>query len=210
VARSDSFVSSRLLPEAARLAELEAVVESGLQTFVAVGQALMEIRDARLYRESHETFEVYCRDRWGWTARRSNQLIAAAEVGNMLPVANARQAAELAPLRDEPERMRDAWQEASSNGEPTALKVREAVQRVLPPVSEEAREKQRRWAATTNVLDGLAHFDRPAIAEQAEVEAALLDSSIAATRGQEITPERLRSAAAWLALLADSLERRST
>jgi len=76
-------------------------------------------------------------------------------------------------------------------------------------VSEEAREKQRRWAATTNVLDGLAHFDRPAIPEQAQVEAALLDSAIAATRGQEITPERLRSAAAWLALLADSLERRS-
>ena len=41
------------VPERSRLAELEAVVEAGLQTFVDVGLALSEIRDGRLYRKTH-------------------------------------------------------------------------------------------------------------------------------------------------------------
>ncbi|HEX6762895.1 MAG TPA: hypothetical protein VF094_08855 [Gaiellaceae bacterium] len=46
--------------ESARLAELEHVVEQGLQTFVEVGLALAEIRDGRLYRATHSTFAEYC------------------------------------------------------------------------------------------------------------------------------------------------------
>ena len=48
----------------ARLPELEAVIERGLATFIEVGKALMEIQDGRLYRETHATFEDYCRQRW--------------------------------------------------------------------------------------------------------------------------------------------------
>ncbi len=51
--------------EATRLAELEEQISSGLATFVAVGQALLEVRDRRLYRQTHATFEAYCRERWG-------------------------------------------------------------------------------------------------------------------------------------------------
>jgi hypothetical protein len=48
---SDALVAPGLLPaERGRLAELEQVVERGLQTFVEVGLALTEIRDSRLYR----------------------------------------------------------------------------------------------------------------------------------------------------------------
>jgi hypothetical protein len=46
-----------------RLETLERVIESGLRTFVEVGEALMEIRDQRLYQDA--TFEDYCRERWG-------------------------------------------------------------------------------------------------------------------------------------------------
>ena len=56
-----------------RLAECEAVIERGQQTFIEVGQALMEIRDSRLYRETHATFEAYCNERWGWTRRLREQ-----------------------------------------------------------------------------------------------------------------------------------------
>lgn len=73
----------------------------------------------------------------------------------------------------------------------------------------DAADKQLRWAATMNVLDGLAHFDRPAIEDQASTEAALFDPQIAATRGETITSDRLRRAAAWSALLADALERKT-
>jgi len=60
-----------------RLAELEIVVGQGLDTFIEVGTALMEIRDSRLYKELHPTFEEYCLERWGFTASRARQMIAA-------------------------------------------------------------------------------------------------------------------------------------
>jgi site-specific DNA-methyltransferase (adenine-specific) len=101
---------SRLAPvERSRLGELEQVVERGLRTFVEVGNALREIRDSRLYRETHATFEDYCRERWGWSRRHANRQIEAADVAVALgptgPIPpNERQARELVPLlRDEGE-----------------------------------------------------------------------------------------------------------
>jgi hypothetical protein len=38
------------LPPAVRLIELESVIETGIKTFVEVGNALLEIRDSKLYR----------------------------------------------------------------------------------------------------------------------------------------------------------------
>lgn len=67
-----------VLAERKRLADLEQVVERGLQTFYEVGSALLEIRDKRLYRQSHNTFETYCRERFGFSDSRGRQLIAAA------------------------------------------------------------------------------------------------------------------------------------
>jgi hypothetical protein len=67
------------LSEGSRLAELEAVVERGFQTFIDVGQALQEIRDGRLYRATHATFAEYCRERFGFSDSRGRQLIAAAK-----------------------------------------------------------------------------------------------------------------------------------
>jgi hypothetical protein len=84
-----------------RLADLEAIVERGLQTFVEVGLALAEIRDARLYRTTHPSFEAYCAECWRFGDRRARQLIATAEIGTMVPVANERQARELLPLADD-------------------------------------------------------------------------------------------------------------
>jgi hypothetical protein len=70
------------------LAELEAVIERGRQTFVEVGTALWKIRGRRLYRErEHATFEEYCQKRWGWTSRHAErQMIAAAVVENVRPI----------------------------------------------------------------------------------------------------------------------------
>lgn len=39
------------------LASCEQRIERGLKTFIDVGQALAEIRDSRLYKGTHETFE---------------------------------------------------------------------------------------------------------------------------------------------------------
>lgn len=117
-----------------RLAELEAVIERGLQTFVDVGTALMEIRDSRLYRETHGTFEDYCRERWGMVRRQADRLIEAAEVtanlrptGPILPTAE-RQARPLASFPADTQRQ--VWQravETAPNGKVTARHVEQTV-----------------------------------------------------------------------------------
>ena len=85
------------LPERGRLDELEAVIERGMQTFVEVGEALMEIRDGRLYKQDYGTFEAYCKERWGFSRGHGYRLIAAAELSPVgdIPPANERQAREL-------------------------------------------------------------------------------------------------------------------
>ncbi|WP_392476587.1 hypothetical protein [Nostoc sp. C110] len=50
------------------------------RAFFEAGKALMELRDRRLYRSTHHTFENYCRDRFGHSRQKSNYLIAAADV----------------------------------------------------------------------------------------------------------------------------------
>ncbi len=101
------------------LETLESVIEHGRQIFVDVGNALTEIRDRRLYQEQgYHTFEGYCLERWGWTASRSRQLIAAAEVVNVLesvttvtPTTES-QARELVPLmRHAPEQVANVFEE---------------------------------------------------------------------------------------------------
>ncbi len=62
----------------------EAVIERGLQTFVAVGGALLAIRDGRLYRAQYPTWEAYCQARWGIKRSYANKLIAAAELADGL------------------------------------------------------------------------------------------------------------------------------
>ena len=73
-----------LLAESLTLAECEAVIERGLQTFVEVGNALLTIRDGRLYRAIAGTFEDYCRERWNMSRPRAYQLIDAAMTVNNL------------------------------------------------------------------------------------------------------------------------------
>jgi hypothetical protein len=72
--------SGALTPaESARLADLESIVKRGITTFVEVGNALFEIREAGLYRETHATFSAYCKEQWGFSDSRGRQMIAAAK-----------------------------------------------------------------------------------------------------------------------------------
>lgn len=69
----------------ADLARCEQVIERGKVAFVEVGLALMEIRDKRGYKlAGHETFEAYCRERWGWTSQNAEYHIGAATVARAL------------------------------------------------------------------------------------------------------------------------------
>lgn len=66
---------------------MEAVIREGEKAFAAVGNAIIEIRDTKLWEDSHETFEAYCQDTFGWSGSRARQLASAATVQNALPPA---------------------------------------------------------------------------------------------------------------------------
>lgn len=48
--------------------------------FLEAGQALMELRDRRLYRSTHRTFEEYCRERFGYSCDAAYLKISATAV----------------------------------------------------------------------------------------------------------------------------------
>jgi hypothetical protein len=74
---------------------MEGVVQSHLESFSKAGDALVAIRDGRLYRETHGTFEDYCRERWEMSKTQANRLIAAAAViHNIVKVKESRDIAE--------------------------------------------------------------------------------------------------------------------
>ncbi len=133
------------------LLNLENIIQKGLSSFYEVGAALITIRNSRLYRETHGTFEEYCQDRWNIKRRQAYRLIDAAEVvenvslGTQTPPATERQARPLAPLI--PEQQREAWTEATQKAESesrpvTAHDVEDAVCKLNPHVSFNSGENE--------------------------------------------------------------------
>jgi phage N-6-adenine-methyltransferase len=139
--------------ESQRLEVLESVIDAGMQTFVHVGNALLEIRDSRLYRTSHGTFEDYCRERWGLERRRAYQLMDAAQVVGHLDVNPGTQIGEkhIRPLTVlEPEQQREVWQravETATNGKVTAAHVQTVVNEYRKPAEMPTPYPLPAWAA---------------------------------------------------------------
>jgi hypothetical protein len=149
--------------ESATLSGCEERIERGLQTFVEVGQALATIREKRLYRTEHETFEDYCRQRWSMSARHANRSIeAAAVVESMGPMGptptNERQVRELAKV-PEAERA-DVWRETveRTEGKPTAAAVAELAEQRR----KQAAEQRDARALLLRAVDLLAPANRNA------------------------------------------------
>jgi len=116
-----------------QLEACETVIRRGLATFVEVGTALATIRDERLYRESHETFEDYCREAWNFGRQRAAALIEAAGIVNVVSeisdirVSTESHAAALAPIikAEGPERAAEVLAEVAEAGPVTARAIRE-------------------------------------------------------------------------------------
>ena len=126
----------------------EAIIARGLATFTEVGASLLIIRDNRLYKETHSTFESYCQERWGWSKRHANRHIQAAHLGDILgPIGpkptTESQARELTPLRDQPDVLRDAWDQVQTEGNVTAQSIRDAVREKRDGMRQELREINR-------------------------------------------------------------------
>ncbi|MFF5783214.1 hypothetical protein ACFY7Y_40665 [Streptomyces virginiae] len=161
--------------ERADLAVCERAV-SGLQTaFTVAGKALATINQARLYRETHGSFEAYLIDRWGMKRAHAYRLIEAWPV-----------AASLSPRGDTPpekhirallpvskrhgvEAARAVYEELREQDVPvTTTRVTEAVQ-ALPPRLDSPEEA--RAAVRTAVAEGrLTRPRRPVEADVQEQE----------------------------------------
>lgn len=123
------------------MANCESIIKDQLAIFYKVGEALATIRDQKLYRETHKTFEAYCQEKWSFTRRHANHLISAFGVAMNLGTTGSqkadlpdgeRAARELASLQ-EPAQQKEAWERAKSKAgdkKPKARQVREAVREV--------------------------------------------------------------------------------
>lgn len=93
----DTQLISLTETEASDLSACETLIEKNLTCFVDCGNALLKIRDARLYRADFPDFQSYCRERWQIGRSHAYRLIEAAEVAQSVPeVETERQARELA------------------------------------------------------------------------------------------------------------------
>lgn len=125
------------------LENCERVIQSGMDTFMEVGGALTVIRDQRLYRASHKTFEEYCREKWDMTGRRARQLCAAAGVvRNLLEERNPEAVQSPKSKVQSPEDDRNGRAQMADGKEPedelglfanNGLKLQQAVDRLTKP-----------------------------------------------------------------------------
>lgn len=124
--------------EADRLEDCEYIIERGLTTFVAVGNAMLEVRERKLWRGAYKSFEEWVETRFEVGRRQADRTIAASQVVVLLDGVEVKPrseavARELVPLRDEPGELQSAWTEVLvEHGErPTAAQTHEIVQRHL-------------------------------------------------------------------------------
>jgi hypothetical protein len=62
------------------LKRFEVVIERGIRTFHEVGEALAAVRDRKLYRATHRSFQEYCEQRWNMSRPHAYRLIEAAAI----------------------------------------------------------------------------------------------------------------------------------
>lgn len=123
--------------ERSRYVELKPLILDGINSFVTVGQWLLEVSDNRLYREEYATFADFVQAECNISAPRAYQLCEAAAVIKSLPpeslplVDNERQARALAKVA--PAKRAEVLEKAALAGEVTAKSIREAAQEEEPP-----------------------------------------------------------------------------
>ncbi len=128
--------------ETAILMDCESIIRRGMATFIAVGAALIRIRDLRLYRTSASSFEAFCRQSLRMSKQYTYSVMACSGVVSVLgenPEFAGRlpeNEAQARPLKGlERQELFQSWQqvlEKAGSHPVTARLVREVVRRVHP------------------------------------------------------------------------------
>jgi len=134
-----SSVNMLNLVERRDLERCETEIRKDLGAFVRVGQAMLEIKERKLYREKYSTFEQYCQQSWGYKRHYAYHLLSAAAVCsemltmvNISPPENERQVGPLHGLSGE--EAAAAWKraaEVAGSRRITGHMVKNAVQRFV-------------------------------------------------------------------------------
>lgn len=164
--------------ERTKLRKLEATVAEGIASFVVVGEALKEIRDAKLYRESHKTFEKYVDDKWGFEKRHAYRLIDASETSKKLcptgslneRVAEIKTERQLRELRDVPaesiEAVVNKAADIAGDERITASDIKQAREEVLAPEAKPEPPKDA-WEDVVDEPEPAADARHETVAERA-------------------------------------------
>lgn len=168
------------IDESHELERCEVVIKQGLQTFIEVGQALMTIKEKRLYRIGFKTFEDYCVERWSISRPRAFQLIEAANVisglstiVDILPKTES----QVRPLTSlEPEIQKEVWTEVvKTHGDNiTAAKVQTVVDD-WKPVNQEIKDIKSEPMFAISTPEELLKKAKEVAKERAEVKRQIID-----------------------------------
>ena len=169
-----NIVPVRILSEAEK-AERDSLERTVQQAFFVAGQALKALRDKKLYRETHATFESYVRDRFDYTRAAAYYLIKSSIVyenlqcqqfvdtnksTNILPTKES-QCRPLAKLS--PERQIEVWQTAVDKAEgkvPSARIVKGIISQSSSDVDIKAKPKDSEMIYKSGVgIDYIVHLD---------------------------------------------------
>jgi hypothetical protein len=177
----------------------ESVIETGITTWIEVGNALLGIRDRKLYRIEHSTFEDYCRSKWNIDRTYAHRLMSGAEVVNankdLLPTGNISERAvrEAAKVKD-PVKQREVIKKAviiSGGKTPTAKTVKVVVEQQEQPIKQaEAKVIEGEVVRKTSTLKELDKTASTAVR-------ALCEAAIRSIKGN-VTLEACSSASDWL------------
>lgn len=132
--------------EQEELKRCEGIIKKDWKTFLEVGKALITIRDKKLYRVGHKTFENYCRTRWGYERSYGHRLMNSANVvhilwpiGNIPSGLNEAQIRPLVGLNDT--EIRQVWEKVTKehpNGTRTASIVQKCAHELFPKAKKPA------------------------------------------------------------------------
>jgi len=146
--------------ESNRLAMIEVMIERGFKSFVESGKALAVVRDEKLYRASHKTFNEYCKSRWGLERTYAHRLIESAEVVNrvvdkMLSIGNKIEGDAPAPAVQFPSTESQARELARAPEDEQVEVWGEVVQTTAKPTAKDVKavvEKRKKAKAKTKTV----------------------------------------------------------
>ena len=134
-----------------RLNKLEEIIQKGKWAFIAVGVALYEVKELKLYEVKYLSWDDYCKNRWGFKRAYADQLIQTADAVGKLPkeiatlVANAKQGRALSsvPESERVQVLEAASKQAEVEGrDMTARDITDAAHPAEKGASDVAIEKQ--------------------------------------------------------------------